>query len=100
VPQGASVLGTLDTALGHYRRYSKDELASKMQVAGFRVEKILEFNRTTYPGWYVNGRLLKRRTFSRLQLSLFDRLVPLWRAIDEFLPWAPTSIIGVATRQD
>ncbi len=100
VPQGARVFGTLDTALGHYRRYSKDELASKLTSAGFRVESVLEFNRITYPGWYLNGRLLKRRTFSRLQLSLFDRLVPMWRAIDQSLPWPPTSVIGVGVRED
>jgi SAM-dependent methyltransferase len=98
VPQGTSVFGTLDTALGHYRRYSKDELRAKMQAAGFHVEHVLEYNRITYPGWYVNGRLLKRRTFSRFQLSIFDRLVPLWRAIDISLPWGPTSIIGIGIR--
>lgn len=95
VPQGAGVFGTLDVALGHYRRYSKDELAAKMKAAGFRVEDVLEFNRITYPGWYVNGRILKKRTFSRFQLSVFDRLVPLWRRLDRVLPWPPTSIIGI-----
>jgi SAM-dependent methyltransferase len=95
VPQGAGVYGTLDEALGHFRRYSKDELASKMQAAGFLVEGILEFNRATYPGWLLNGRILKRRTFSRLQLSAFDRLVPLWRRVDRLLPWPPASIIAI-----
>ncbi len=71
-----------------------------MRTTGFRVEKILEFNRITYPGWYVNGRILKRRTFSRFQLSVFDRLVPLWRRIDPMLPWPPTSIIGIGVRDD
>jgi glycosyltransferase involved in cell wall biosynthesis/ubiquinone/menaquinone biosynthesis C-methylase UbiE len=100
VPQGASVYGTLDVALGHFRRYSKDELATKMKAAGFRIEDMLEFNRMTYPGWYLNGRILRRRTFSRFQLSVFDRLVPLWRRIDKLLPWPPTSIIGIGVRED
>ncbi len=100
VPQGAAVYGTLDEALGHFRRYSKQELAAKMQSTGFRVEEMLEFNRITYPGWYVNGRILKRRTFSRIQLSIFDRLVPLWRRIDSSLPWPPTSLIAIGIRQD
>lgn len=100
VPQGASVFGTLDEALGHFRRYSADELTSKMSDAGFRVERILSFNRMTYPGWYVNGRILKRRTFSRIQLWGFDRLVPVWRLIDKWLPWPPTSIIAIGVRED
>ncbi len=99
VPQGAAIYGTLDQALGHCRRYSKQELTTKMERAGFRVETVLEFNHVTYPGWYVNGRILKRRTFSRLQLAVFDRLVPLWRKIDRLLPWPPTSIIAIGVRE-
>jgi glycosyltransferase involved in cell wall biosynthesis len=99
VPQGQAVFGTLDQALGHFRRYSKPELESKMRACGFRVERILEFNRITYPGWFVSGRILRRTTFSRFQLSVFDRLVPLWRQIDRALPWPPTSIIAVAARE-
>jgi len=94
VPQSQRLYGTLDEVLGHCRRYSKQELAEKMTAAGFTIEKILDFNRITSPGWYVNGRILKKRTFSRLQLSIFDRLVPLWRRIDHLLPWASTSIIA------
>jgi hypothetical protein len=71
-----------------------------MKAAGFRIEDMLEFNRMTYPGWYLNGRILRRRTFSRFQLSVFDRLVPLWRRIDKLLPWPPTSIIGIGVRED
>lgn len=98
VPQGAGVYGTLDQVLGHYRRYSKVELEKKMSNAGFRVEAILEFNRMTYPGWYVNGRLLRRKHFSRFQLKFFDRMVWLWRRLDSVLPWPPTSIIGIGVR--
>jgi glycosyltransferase involved in cell wall biosynthesis/ubiquinone/menaquinone biosynthesis C-methylase UbiE len=98
VPQGPGVYGTLDEVLGHFRRYSKTELEQKMKSAGYRVERILEFNRITYPGWYVNGRLLRRRHFSRFQLGVFDRLVWMWRRIDPLIPWPPTSIIGVGAR--
>lgn len=98
VPQGPAVYGTLDEVLGHFRRYSKTELENKLKSAGYRVERIVEFNRITYPGWYVNGRLLKRRHFSRFQLGVFDRLVWLWRRIDPLIPWPPTSIIGIAAR--
>ncbi len=98
VPQGSAVYGTLDEVLGHFRRYSKAELEAKLKSAGYRVERVLEFNRVTYPGWYVNGRILKRRHFSRFQLGVFDRLVWMWRRIDPFIPWPPTSIIGIGVR--
>ncbi len=75
VPEGPSLYGTLDRVLGHYRRYTEEELKAKMEDAGFQVERILQFNRITRPGWYWNGRILRRRTFSRLQLWFFDRFV-------------------------
>ena len=99
VPQGQGVFGTLDVALGHYRRYSRTELAARMKECGFRVERVLEFNRATYPGWFFNGRILRKRTFSRFQLSVFDMLVPFWRRVDRLLPWPPTSVIGIGIRE-
>lgn len=98
VPQGMSAFGTIDKLLQHHRRYSKSELEQKMIAAGFRVERILKFNRATYPGWFVNGRVLRLRKLSRSQLQYFDLLVPLWRRIDRFLPWPPTSLIGIGVR--
>ena len=100
VPEGMAVYGTLDEVLGHYRRYSAAELRSKMEQAGFRVERILQFNRAARPAWFVNGRLLRRRTFSRFQIALYDRLVWLWRRIDAVLPWAPVSLIAIGVRDN
>jgi SAM-dependent methyltransferase len=98
VPHGQEIFGTLDVALGHYRRYSHEELKGKMERAGFRVEKILNFNRISRPGWYVSGRILKRTTLGAMQMQMFDQLVWLWRRIDQHLPWPPTSIIAIAAK--
>ena len=100
MPEGPGIYGTFDKALGHYRRYSEAELRARMEAAGFRVERILQFNRVTRPGWWWNGRVLGRTRFSRLQLFVFDRLVWLWRAIDRFLPWRAVSLIAIAAGKD
>jgi SAM-dependent methyltransferase len=100
VPQSAAAFGTMDEVLGHYRRYSRPELEQKIEAAGFRIERMIEFNRVTYPGWILNGRILRRRTLSRLQLRTFDLLVPLWRRIDRFLPWPPTSLVAVSIKEE
>ncbi len=99
VPHGQEIYGTLDKALGHFRRYRHDELRARMEQSGFHVERILDFNRASRPGWYVNGKLLRRATISPFQLKLFDRLVWLWRRVDPLLPWPPTSIIAVGVKQ-
>jgi 2-polyprenyl-3-methyl-5-hydroxy-6-metoxy-1,4-benzoquinol methylase len=98
VPQGQDIFGTMDTALGHHRRYSRDQLQQVMQAAGFDVETMLEFNRISRPGWYLNGKVLKREKIGRLQLRAFDRLVWLWRKIDHWLPWSSTSLIAIGTK--
>jgi glycosyltransferase involved in cell wall biosynthesis len=99
VPQDQAIYGTLDRVLGHYRRYSEAELRKRMEEAGFDVERVLHFNRVTRPGWYWNGRILKRQHFSRFQLRVFDWMVWLWRRIDRFLPWPSVSIIGIGRKR-
>ncbi len=97
-PQGAGAFGSLDEVLEHKRRYSKRELEAKLSTAGFHIEKIIPFNRATYPGWILNARILRRRTLSTTQLRVFDLLVPLWRQVDAYLPWPPASLIAVAIK--
>jgi SAM-dependent methyltransferase len=100
VPQGPHAFGAMDEVLEHKRRYTVEELTAKMGLAGFRVERMIFFNRITWPGWYLNSRILRRRTLSRLQLRLFDLLVPIWRRIDNRLPWPATSLIAIGTAKD
>ena len=95
VPQDQRVYGTLDEVLGHYRRYSAAQLAARMEEAGFVMERTLHFNRATRPGWWWNGRVMRRRTFGRFQLKVFDSLVPLTRRVDRLLPWTAVSVIGI-----
>ena len=98
VPEGQKIFGTLDSSLGHFRRYSEAELRRKMEVAGLRVERVLRFNRISRPAWFVSGKILRRRALSVGQMRWFDRFVWLWRRIDRYLPWKPTSIIAIAVR--
>ena len=52
------------------------------------------------PGWNLNGKLLKRRHFSRGQLKIFNIAVPILRRIDRLFPWKGLGIIAVARRID
>jgi glycosyltransferase involved in cell wall biosynthesis len=98
VPCGQSIYNSLDEELGHFLRYSEDQLRQSMTEAGFEVETVLRFNRASRPGWWLNGTILKRRTISRLQLKNFDRLVWILRRVDSYLPWEQTSIIGIGRK--
>ena len=99
VPHGQELFGRLDEVLGHYRRYSHQQLAGRIREAGLHVEKILDFNRISRPGWYLKSRVLGRPRVGRFSLLIFEHSVWLWRKIDRFLPWGPTSIIAIARKE-
>jgi SAM-dependent methyltransferase len=86
VPSLRALYGSLDQALGHFRRYVPRELAAKLGEAGFRVRHLEYFNLAGVPGWWFTGRVLRRRLIPRGALAWYDALVPLFR-LERFLPW-------------
>ena len=99
VPAHQAAYGTLDEALGHFRRYSKKELSEKIQAAGFTLEKIFFFNRIALFGWWLNGRVLKKKILPSGQLGLFGKLVPVIEKIDPVLPFPfGISLIAIAKK--
>jgi len=97
VPQGPGRYNSLDRALGHRLRYTRERLRAVVEEAGFEVEALLDFNRAAVFGWRLNG-LLGRTRFSRFQLKIYDSLVWLVRLVDRFLPWRGLSLIAVCRR--
>jgi SAM-dependent methyltransferase len=76
VPAGRYLYGTLDEALGHVRRYEREELAEKVEAAGFRILKLHYVNLLGIPGWFLNSRVLGRWLLPRGQLRLYDIVAP------------------------
>jgi 2-polyprenyl-3-methyl-5-hydroxy-6-metoxy-1,4-benzoquinol methylase len=95
VPNGPGLYGSLDRVLGHYRRYTKKRLTDVAERAGFRVEKVLKFNRIGAPGWWLNGRLLRKETFGFWQIKVLNTILPVIRPIDRFLPFPHLSWIVI-----
>jgi glycosyltransferase involved in cell wall biosynthesis/phospholipid N-methyltransferase len=95
VPCGPKLYGSLDEVLGHCRRYTEEQLADVARQTGFHVEQILKFNRTGAVAWWLNCRILKRRTFGLGQIRMLNILTPLFRLVDAWLPLPPLSIIGI-----
>jgi len=96
VPQNPRLHGSLDEVLGHQRRYTRQELRAALEAEGFVVEQLFDFNRVTTPAWWVNGKLLKRRHFSKAQLKVVNSLTWLFRRVERVLPWQGVSLIAVA----
>jgi SAM-dependent methyltransferase len=99
VPALPAIYGTLDDALGHFRRYTPTELRRKYAAAGFRMEHLEYFNLAGVPGWWLTGRVLKRELIPTGSLRWYDALVPLFR-LERWLPWRiGQSLIAIGERR-
>ncbi|MBF0299212.1 MAG: glycosyltransferase [Oligoflexia bacterium] len=90
VPRGKWLYGQYDKSLGHKKRYSKEELYSLAEKSNFTVEKIIPFNRLGPVAWYVNSKLLRRKTFGLLQIYALNFLTPILKRVDPLIPFLPS----------
>jgi SAM-dependent methyltransferase len=98
-PAGPGLMSALDSAVGHFRRYARRELARKALAAG--LEPVLErsVNLAGAIGWYVAAKLFARTELPEGPSRLFDLLVPVLRLWEDRLPipWG-LSVLFVAEK--
>jgi len=98
VPALPFLYGSLDRALGHHRRYTPRSLRDRFREAGLPVRHLEYFNLAGMPGWWLAGRVLRRRLIPTGALQAYDRLVPLFRC-ERLLPWRlGQSLIAIGQR--
>ena len=99
VPAFARLYGTLDEHLHHFRRYEKAELDAKVREAGFAIEELRFVNRPGIFGWWLNGRVLRRRVLPRSQLFAFKLLMPMLKREEEQPPSSGLSLLAIARKE-
>lgn len=85
VPALPALYGTLDEALGHHRRYTPAKLRERFAATGLTMRHLEYFNLAGIPGWWIAGRVLRRRLIPAGSLRWYDALVPLFR-LERWLP--------------
>jgi len=99
VPAFQFLYGTMDSSIGHFRRYTKSDLKDKLHEAGLQVEKQYYFNLLGVLGWLVNGRLLRRTVAPVSQLRLYNLIFPVASKIESLIPAViGLSLISIARR--
>jgi 2-polyprenyl-3-methyl-5-hydroxy-6-metoxy-1,4-benzoquinol methylase len=99
VPALSCLYSPLDSAIGHYRRYHKTTLKRAIKKAYFADPLMWNFNIAGIPGWWLNGKVLKRTTPAAEQVGLFNKVVPLLRTIEGAIePPVGLSLFAVATK--
>jgi len=98
-PQGPALYGTLDKTLGQRRRFSRSGLRAFLEQNGFQVKEMRQVNKIGTPGWWLFGKVLRRKNLSKPMLKIFDKTIWIWRRIDPVLPWRGLSLIAVASKE-
>ncbi|MCI0503083.1 class I SAM-dependent methyltransferase [Candidatus Micrarchaeota archaeon] len=86
VPAMKFLFGTIDEADSHRRRYEPRDLRALASASGLRILALRYMNLPGAFGWYYHGRIRKLRVHAEGDLSVFERLIPLFRAAESILP--------------
>lgn len=101
VPARQELFGSLDSAVGHRRRYSRTLLRRRLEQAGFFVQWVRYGNLAGVLPWLATGRVLARPAISAKQLGFYDRfLFPVSARLERFLrlPYG-LNVAALARRQ-
>jgi 2-polyprenyl-3-methyl-5-hydroxy-6-metoxy-1,4-benzoquinol methylase len=96
VPALHAIYGTLDEALGHYRRYDKKELEFMLEEAGFKIVKSRYLNFTGAFSWFLYSRILKAKSPAEKRIIFYDKfIVPVVAMIENLvrLPFGQSILI-------
>jgi SAM-dependent methyltransferase len=101
VPAFALLFSRMDREAGHFRRYQRDALGRLIEASGFQLRRIGYLNAVGFFGWLVNKWLDSAvdSVATNLQVTLYDRLVPLFRRVDRLLPFFGQSLLAIGERR-
>lgn len=101
VPAHNWLYGTIDHAIGHYRRYTKHELSSRLTNMDFIIKKQKYINLMGALGWWFNGRVLKKTTPPGNQLKMMNKIIPPIKFVEQRIePPFGVSVLTVAEKVD
>ncbi len=80
VPAMPALYGAMDEQFGHYRRYTKNGLATLGEQAGYEVVRLAYFDVLGAAPWWLVNRVLRRKRASLGMTRVYDRwVVPVGR---------------------
>lgn len=98
VPARNELYSEFDKRIGHFRRYSKKELKSKLHFAGFTC---FEIHYHELPGYFISffhNKLLNKISPTALSIKAYDQILPFTNFIEGIIkPPIGKSLYAVAT---
>ncbi len=84
VPAGPSLFGSLDMALGHHRRYTKESLLQLAGSVGLKTREMRYVNMAGFFGWWVDNRVFESAELAPAG-SLRERMVPYLERVERLI---------------
>jgi len=102
VPAYRWLFNRMDEAVGHHRRYGRDEFLKTLSHANWLVERCFRINAFGIPGWFVAGTILRRNAPGGNLTRLYDRLVPAFSLLERTFVrgLVGLSLVAVCRRDD
>lgn len=86
VPALPWLYGNFDKQVGHHRRYTKNELETKCERAGFKLIKSFYFDFAGVAPWWIKYRLMKSDNLEGGAIKIYDKLVvPITKTFESFI---------------
>jgi SAM-dependent methyltransferase len=98
VPNYPCLFGSLDLTYGHFRRYSRRDIAARLSEAGLSVVSMRNFNPLAIAGWVLSGKLRRTGRIDRRSARLYNAIVPLARRLDFLAHLGGLALIVCAER--
>ncbi|HET7098895.1 MAG TPA: class I SAM-dependent methyltransferase [Patescibacteria group bacterium] len=100
VPAHQWAYGEMDKGLGHFRRYSRGEVVSKLQDSKFEILNSRYLNWLGLIGWFFNAKILRSEIIPEGQLGLFDKLARPFLLLEEFInPPFGLSVLAIGVKK-
>jgi SAM-dependent methyltransferase len=84
-PAYSWLYGTFDEQLGHYRRYTVKSMSELLHDQNFQILSGSYFNIAGIAGWFLFGKIFRRRMLGKGQMSAFNSIVPFAKLTDKIL---------------
>jgi SAM-dependent methyltransferase len=82
-PAYPSLYCRFDKELGHYKRYIRKSLIAAFPKPLFSISHSQYFNFVGIAGWFLFGKVLRKKRIGSDEMSIYEKLVPFFKIIDK-----------------
>jgi 2-polyprenyl-3-methyl-5-hydroxy-6-metoxy-1,4-benzoquinol methylase len=100
VPALPVLYGSVDRSDHHFRRYTKKEIIKIVNMRGLNLINCYYFNFFGIFGWFLMGRILKRKKIGAISIRIYDKIFPLLYKLEQLFGYPPIgqSLILIAKK--